>query len=219
MQTKTKMLGINTLISAALCLTLSAAQADVETTQAPNGAKKTTIQVNGRAVFAILFDGTTGTNGFLSASHDLITNTTAMDFAFATLTSDPNIAILIQGAGEIPNSAFTTTATTAHLQLTTLFGINRCEVTVDTGDFNCGPGGPVTFNLTWTQNGFATIHERTKRTETLGPVTINFRGEFDQRTANINGTWDGHVATDMSGNLIDTQNTTAIREITVEPNP
>ena len=49
MQTKTKMFSISILISAALCLTLSAAQADVETTQEPNGAKKTTILVKGRS--------------------------------------------------------------------------------------------------------------------------------------------------------------------------
>ena len=115
MQTKTKMFSISILISAALCLMLSAAQADVATTQAPNGAKKTTILVKGDSVFVILFDGTTSSNGFLNASQDLITNTSAMDFAYATQTSDPNISILIQGAGAIPNSAFTTTATTAHL--------------------------------------------------------------------------------------------------------
>ena len=35
------------IISAALYLTLTAVQADVEAMQAPNGAKKTTIRVNG----------------------------------------------------------------------------------------------------------------------------------------------------------------------------
>jgi len=192
----------------------------VATTQAPNGAKKTTILVQGRSVFVILFDSTTDTNGFLNASQDLITNTSALDFAYAFQhPTDPDLSILIQGAGKIPNSAFTTTATTANLQLTTPFPTTRCVVSLETGDFTCGPGDPVTFNLTWTQDGLFTVHEKTKRTETMGPVTTKSNGEFDQRSATINGTWDGHVATNLLGDLLDTQGTTASREITLEPNP
>jgi hypothetical protein len=77
----------------------------------------------------------------------------------------------------------------------------------------------VTFNLTWTQDGLFTVHEKTKRTETMGPVTANIKGEFDLLSATINGTWGGHVAANLFGNLLDTKSTTASREITLEPNP
>lgn len=218
-QRKTKLLNMCTIISAAVCLTLTAAQADVETTQEPNGATKTKIRVNGLFTWANLVDDTTGTNGFLNTSKDEITNTSAMDFAYATPTLDPNIVILIQGAGEISNSALTITPTSAHLVVATPFPVNRCEVNLNTGEFNCVTTTPITFDLTWTIDGFARIHEKTKREETLGPVTTKFHGEFDQRSAGITGTWDGHLATNMFGNLLDTQSTTVLREITLEPNP
>jgi hypothetical protein len=129
------------------------------------------------------------------------------------------LSILIQGSGEIPNSAFTITTTSAHLAVTTPFEVTRCEVNIVTGEFECGPTTPVTFDLTWTVDGFIMVHEKVKRTEVIGPVTTNIKGEFDQRSATITGTWDGRVATNMLGNLLDTQSTTAIREITLEPNP
>jgi len=118
MQTKTKMLGISTLVSAALFLTLSAAQASVEMTQAPNGTTVTKINVNGHFADTFLLDG--NTSGSLTASKDEIANTSALDFSYANLDpTNPDLIILIQGAGAIPNSAFTITSTTAHLVLTT----------------------------------------------------------------------------------------------------
>ena len=109
--------------------------------------------------------------------------------------------------------------TIAHLVVTTPFQVNRCNVSLETGAFDCSPTTPIAFDLTWTVNSFLQIHEKTKRTETLGPVTTKLNGEFDQRSADITGTWDGHVATNIFGVLLDTRSTTVLREITVAPNP
>ena len=99
-------LRVTTLLSAALLLTLSASQASVETSQAPKGATKTTIRVNGRSADMFLIDTDTGTNGFLNASKDQIANTSALDFSYVTPdATDPDIVILIQGAGEIRTAA------------------------------------------------------------------------------------------------------------------
>jgi hypothetical protein len=68
-------------------------------------------------------------------------------------------------------------------------------------------------------NGVGAVSETTKRVETLGPVTTKFKGEFTSKTANVDGTWDGHITANLVGTLRNTQNTTIIREVTVEPNP
>ena len=75
MNTKTKSLSISTMLSAALFLTLSASQANVEITQALNGATVTKIPVNGMLATVFLVD--TKTDGILVASKDQIANTTA----------------------------------------------------------------------------------------------------------------------------------------------
>jgi hypothetical protein len=205
-----------------ILVVLAACSAEPEMTStvesyATGKATTTKIRVNGRSAFAILFDAPTQTNGFLNASKDQIANTSALDFAYATpSTTDPDIVILIQGAGEIPNSAFVTTTSSATLSLTTPFPVTRCEVSLETGDFECAETTPISFDLTWVQDGFAEVHEKIKRTEKLGPVTTKFKGEFDQRSTLIDGTWDGRVAENMNGNLLDTQNVTVIREITVQ---
>jgi hypothetical protein len=201
-----------------LFLTLSAAQASMETTQAPNGAKVTKIRVNGLFAFAFLNDG--DTNGFLNASKDQITNTSALDFSYAFPDpTNPDLAILIQGAGEIPNSAFTITSDSAHLAVTTTFEVILCSVNLIDGTFVCNPTAPITFDLTWQVNGFETVFEKTKRTSTFGPFSTKVQGEFSSLSATVNETWDGHTNTDASGALLDTRSLTFIREITLEPNP
>jgi hypothetical protein len=45
------------------------------------------------------------------------------------------------------------------------------------------------------------------------------KGDFLSVTANVNGTWDGHDAVDQTGNIVDTQNRTSTREVTLEANP
>jgi hypothetical protein len=136
---------------------------------------------------------------------------------------NPDQVIVIQGAGAIPNSSFQVTTTTAHLAVTVptspLYVLNRCVLNIVTGDFQCYPGTPKSFNLPWVNNGVGTVSETTKRVETLGPVTTKYKGGFTSLTANVNGTWDGHSPANLAGTLRDTQSTTIIREITVEPNP
>ena len=42
---------------------------------------------------------------------------------------------------------------------------------------------------------------------------------YESRTATVNGTWTGHTALDLLGNLVDAKNNTNVREITLEANP
>ncbi|CAN5853893.1 hypothetical protein BH11MYX3_BH11MYX3_10510 [soil metagenome] len=180
---------------------------------------KTTIYVNGRSASVNLVDDA-GTNGFLTVTQDLVTNTTALDFSYATPdATDPDLAILYQGAGAIPNSAFTLGTSSAHLALTTPAGyaINRCLVNLNTGDFTCAPSAALTFDLTWLRNGFGTVDEKTKRVETLGPVTTKVNAEFSTATATITGSFGGRTADSLSGELTDSHSKTYIREITVAP--
>jgi hypothetical protein len=179
-------------------------------------ANKTVINVNGNSATVMLFD-TDGTNGFLTVTEDQIAGTSALDFSYAAPDpNDPNFAILYQGAGQIPNSAYTQTATTASLNFTTggSYEATRCVVDLTFGTFVCAPAEPLTFHLTWTQNGFGTIHEKCKREETMGPVTTKINTEFTTVTANVSGTYGAHTASNLSGELTDSENKTYIREIT-----
>jgi len=219
MDTKTKLVGIITMLSFVF-LTFPASEANTETTQAPNGPTLTKIRVNGLSADTFLFDGETETHGFLNVSRDEIANTTSIDFTYATPDpDDPEIVILIQAAGEIPNGAFTISSTEAHLAVTTTFPINRCVVNFVTAVFDCDPGTPITFDLTWARNGIGSVLQRAQRTETFGPVTTRFKGDYQSWTATVNGTWTGHTALDMLGNLVDTKHSINVREITVEANP
>lgn len=177
----------------------------------------TQIIVNGRSATAALLDAQ-GTNGFLAATEDQVANTFALDFSWAT--PDPNnplIAILYQGAGEIPAGALTFTNTSVHLALTTPvdYPVIRCEVDLDVGSSTCAPSAPLTFNMTWTQNGFGRIEEKTKRKEIMGPVTTKINAEFVTVTANVNGTWGGRSFPNLGGEITDSESKTYIREITV----
>jgi hypothetical protein len=192
-----------------------ASHAEVEKSWGPEGKAITKITANGFSTFVLLGDGST--NGFLNASRDRLTNTSALDFSYASLDeSNPDLVILVQGAGEIPNSALTITATAAQLRVTTPFPVIRCEVSLETGSFVCANRAPVTFDLTWVKSGLGAVSEKTKRTQTFGPVTTRFRGEFTQVDATVNGTWEVFTATNLLGNLVDSKNNTLIREISVE---
>ena len=177
---------------------------------------KTVINVNGNSASVMLFD-TDGTNGFLTVTEDQVAGTSALDFSYATPDpNDPNFAILYQGAGQIPNSAYTNNGTSASLNFTTGgdFEATRCVVDLTFGTFVCAPAEPLTFDLTWTQNGFGSIHEKCKREETMGPVTTKMKTEFTTVTANVNGTYGSHTASNLSGELTDSESRTYIREIT-----
>ena len=220
MNPKTKLLSLNAILSAALFFTLSASQAGVETTQAPNGTTVTKITVNGLFASVILVDAGSEINGGLTASKDQVANTSALDFSYAFPDhTRENTVIIIQGGGQIPNSAFTVTSDSAHLAVTTPFPVNRCAINSVTGDGVCDFRTPITFDLTWTANGFSTVDEKTKRTETLGPLITKFDGAFTNVSAAVNGTWDGHASKDLLGDLFDTKSRTLLREITLAPHP
>ena len=198
-----------------LCLTPSAAEASNATKQGPTNTK---IRVHGLSTLTFLNDG--DTNGFLNVGRDEIANTTAIDFSYATPDPyDPETVILVQGAGEIPNSTFSINLTEARLAVTTPFPSHRCVVNIVTAYFDCDDGVPITFDLTWAMNGIGVIREKTDRTETFGPLTTKFKGEYEERTATVNGTWTEHTASDLIGYLADSKNKTNSREITLEGNP
>jgi hypothetical protein len=178
----------------------------------------TEIKVNGRSATAQLLDAQ-GTNGFLTATEDQIAHTFGLDFSWATPDPmNPLVAILYQGAGEIPPGTFTYSGTTARLNLTTpaAYPVIRCEIDLDNGTSTCAPSGPLTFNMTWTANGFGRIEEKLKRKEVMGPITTKVNAEFTLQTANVNGTWGGRSSPNMNGDLTDSESKTYIREITIE---
>lgn len=176
----------------------------------------TRIRVDGRFAFTFLTDDEE-TNGSLTASKDRLANTTGLDFGYAEPhPTEPDVLVIIQGAGLIPNNAFSVNGQAAELHVTTPFPLNRCEVNQETGEIIvCDGGTPVRFDLSWVNNQFGEIHEETRRREVFGPVTTKFQGEFKSRTATVNGTWTGHSAVDLDGQLQQTVSTTITREITV----
>ncbi len=215
MKTKMKILSILTLLSAVIYFNFPVLPA-----KATGGGTKTTIRMNGLSADMFLVEEATGTAGFLNVGRDEIANTTILDFSYATPdTVDPEIVYLIQGSGEIPNSAFTISSTTAHLAVTTPFPSHYCVVNFVTADYDCEDSTPITFDLTWVKNGYGSIHEKGQRTQTFGPVTIKFKGEYESVTALVNGSWTGHISSDNFGNLVDSKNNTNIREITLAANP
>lgn len=185
--------------------------------QAATNKTVTNISVNGRSTYAALLDAE-GTNGFLAATEDQIAQTFGLDFSWATPDPlNPLSAILYQGAGEIPAGAFTYSGTSAHLNLTTpaTYPVTRCVINLDDGTYTCAPSGPLTFNMTWTANGFGRVEEKVKRKEVLGPVTTKLTAEYTMLSANVNGTWGGRSSPNLGGDLTDSESKTYIREITV----
>ena len=95
----------------------------------------TRIIVNGRSAYVGLLDSD-GTNGFLTVTQDQLANTVGLDFSYATPDAvNPDLAILFQGSGQIPNSSFTESASSAQLSVTTPadYPINRCVIDNNTG--------------------------------------------------------------------------------------
>jgi hypothetical protein len=192
----------------------------VEKARTANGGTVTTIRTKGHIAMVNLSDG--GTAGFLLASRDLVSGTSALDFSYAaTNPENPDIVFLWQGAGEIPNSAFTyaPNRSSARLAVTTPFPVTRYELNRVTGEVTSTPWPPITFDLGWVPDGFYTSSQRAVIRESFGPVRTHFTGAFSRVSASVSGTWDGHPLTNGSGNLDDTKNNTISREILVEPNP
>src|SRR5262245_51913633 len=221
MNTRTKQMSVIATLGAALLLPLSASQAGVEKSKSANGGTVTTIRTNGHVAQANLSDG--DTNGFLLASRDLVSGTSALDFSYAAINPDnPDIIFLWQGAGEIPNSAFTNAPnwSSARLAVTTPFAVVRYEINQATGEITSTPWPPVTFELTWVPDGLFNSLDRVESIQTFGPVKTYVRGAFSRVSTSVSGTWDGHTQTNgSSGTLQDSQNNTVEREITVELMP
>jgi hypothetical protein len=217
-QTKTRILSVASLAIAALCLTVSAAQARQMNTR---------ITINGKFATVFLIDPAAGINGSLTVSKDQVANTTGLDFSYGFANpANPEQIILITGAGTIANDAFTITNTTAQLSVTVSdsppsFSFQSCIVDQNTGTVDCNPTSPESLAFTWAANGFATVVEKTDRTETFGPVTTHFKGTFSTQSANSAGTFGGHTNADSAsatGTLSQSQNMTLTKEITVPPN-
>jgi hypothetical protein len=157
MNIKAKSLGMIGMLGAALPVPLSASQAGVAKSQLANGPTVTRIRTNGRIGFANLSDG--GTAGFLLASRNLVSGTSALDFSYATSNPDnPDSVFLWQGASEISNGAFTNAPnwSSARLAVTTPFPVIRYEIDMVTGTVTSTPRPPVRFDLTWVPDGFST---------------------------------------------------------------
>jgi hypothetical protein len=79
--------------------------------------------------------------------------------------ADPSAVVVYLGQGRIPDGAFSLSAASARLVLSTgpSVPVLRCVITgtVGTpGSVTCGPApNPVTFDLTWRADGYATRHE------------------------------------------------------------
>jgi hypothetical protein len=220
MNTRMKSPSVIAMLGAALLLPIPASRAGVEKAQSGNGGTVTRIRTNGHVAQANLSDG--GANGYLLASRDLVSGTSALDFSYAAINPEnPDIIFLWQGAGEIPNSAFTNAPNwgSARLAVTTPFPVIRFEINQATSEITSTPWPPVTFELTWVPNGFFTSVDHVESVQSFGPVKRHFQGTSSVVSASVSGTWDGHTQTNGSGNLQDTKNNTVEREILVEPNP
>lgn len=189
-------------------------QADAGTAAEGKGDRITKTRTNGHSAFAVLADEATQTNGFLSLARDAVTGAASMDFAWATpSTSDPDLVILVQGAGEIPGDAVTFGRTEARLNLVTPFPTVRCEVSLETGEFDCASGPPLAFDLRWTRTGFASEWQQTVSRTTIGPLTVHAQGQYERHDAAASGIWANFVGRGMMGTLGDTKGNMVLREV------
>jgi hypothetical protein len=220
MNIRTKSLSVISMLGVAIFLTLVESRAGVEKSRSPNGGTVTRIRTNGHIASVNLADGDSA--GFLIVSRDQISGTSALDFSYAAHNPvNPNSIFLWQGAGEIPNGAFTNAPNwrAARLAVTTPFPVTRFEIDLVTGTVTSTLWVPITFDLTWVPDGFFTSFEQAERHSTFGPVKEYFNGASNRVSASVSGMWDGHTLANGSGTLDDSQNHTVTREITVEPNP
>lgn len=209
-------------VSAAVLLLAPAdgAWAGTETIAVGNGDRVTKTRTSGRSTFTLLVDDATQTNGFLNVARDAISGTASMDFAWATPSpSNPDIVILVQGAGEIPGSAFTAERTTARLNVVTPFPTVRCEVSLESGAFDCAASHPVAFDLRWVRSGFGSEWRQEVSRKVFGPVTIYAQGQFEEQQATASGIWAGFVSQGLAASLFDSKGSTVLREVTLSARP
>ncbi len=189
---------------------------DTTTSSTAQAVSQNVTRIKIRGEFAETFlNDPAGFNGGLTASRDLVANTTSLDFNYASVSpTDPNVVILITGAGAIPNNTFSISSSAAHLAVTTPFSGQRCEINTSTGDSTCTDNGPSTFDVTWAKNGFEIDIDNNHSKQILGPVTTITHGKFTRVSADTNGTFDGHTTqTPSQGFLEDTKSLTVTRDV------
>jgi hypothetical protein len=205
-----------------LLITVTATPPGLDNITAASGRTVTKIKENGRGALAFTYDSATDTTGYINVVQDQVAHTVSLDFTFVSPdAADPNLAIYVQGAGQIPTTAFSFDSKSARLVLTTPddFMVNRCAVDTITGEYTCAPGSSVTFDLAWLRDRFMTIREKIQKTETYGPVTTSYDGEYLMLAATVHGMWAGITSTNMAGYLLDTDSKTFIREVKLAANP
>lgn len=181
---------------------------------ASDGDQVTKTRTRGPMAFAVLTDEATQTNGFLSLSKDAVSGAASMDFAWVTpSTSNPDIVILVQGAGEIPGDAVTFGRMAGRLNLVTPFPTVRCEVSLETGEFDCASGPPLAFDLRWTRTGLFSEWRQTVSRTTIGPLTVHSQGQYESHDASATGIWANFVGQGMMGTLGDSKGNTVQREV------
>jgi hypothetical protein len=130
MNTRMSAIFNKSMVSIAVVLTLLASPSNAEPAQASNGGKPTNLRVNGQSAVFFLDDGER--YAFLTVMRDEIADTTWLSYAHRVPDlNDPKLSIQVEGDGEIPNSAFTITSSSARLTVTTpdSFFILRCVIT------------------------------------------------------------------------------------------
>lgn len=219
MVTKSKLQSLFPILAVTLWMIVAPSPANAAEA---NSTRVTKFRVDGLSAQAFLYDENTGLGGFIFVAEDQINKTVSVDFSFVVPhPTDPDLVYDFQGAGQVPITSVTFTSTSAHLSVTTpeSFPVYRCELNIITGEYNCLPYPPLTFDLTWVRNGFTSVYEKTKRTESFGPVTTKYEAEFVSHSALVSGTYGDYSRSNMSGTLYDTQNKSFIREVTMQLNP
>jgi hypothetical protein len=208
------------LIGATLVLALGWWPSNVPPVPAAEGGQATQVRVDGRSALLSIDEG--DRYAFLTVIRDEIADATSLSFAYRFPDpTEPNWYVLVIGdEGQIPNSAFTLTAGSAHLALTTpdSYVVTRCRVNDETGEFTCAPAGPSTLDLTWTADGYRTFREILTQVAVVGPTSTRVHGRLEEVSASVTGTWDGRSATDATGFLTDSENATLFREATIAAN-
>lgn len=178
------------------------------------------IRSNGSSVFANLVDPATQSSGFLSVSRDAVAGTTALDFAWATpVPGDPRLVVLVQGAGEIPNAAFTVDRDGAQLNVVTPFDTVRCVVDIEDGAFDCASAPALAFALSWARIGLEREWRQTVSEVRMGPLTVRSQGQFELTGATVHGSFGGLPTSGALGNLIDTKGASVTREVRMRAAP
>jgi hypothetical protein len=209
--------------SSLICVTLVLAlelPSGVVPARAAESGQPTRTRVDGRSAVLSIDEG--DRFAFLSATRDEMADATSLSFAYRFPDpTEANWSVLVVGdEGQIPNSAFTLTRTSAHLGLTTpdTYVVTRCRINDETGESTCAPAGPIALDLTWAADSYRTFRESLTRVEVVGPTSTKFHGRLEEVSATVTGTYDDRPATNGTGLLTDSQSATLFREATIAAN-